>query len=89
MTMTRRRQKREYAENDTTDAETRSLRGLCHKYFDPGWRDASRWPTREAAYAWLQGVMELSAEEAHISKFNKQQCLKLLGLLIVPRGERG
>ncbi len=82
--MTRRRQKRAYAENDTTDAETRSLRGLCHKHFDPGWRDNSRWPTREAAYAWLQTVMELPAEEAHISKFDKQQCRKLLEVLNDP-----
>ena len=77
------RRKRTHAENDTTDAETRRLRGQCHRYFDPGWRDKSRWPTREAAYIWLQQVMGLSEEMAHMSKFDKQQCLKLLEILNV------
>ena len=79
--MTRQRQKREYAENDTTDPEIRSLRGLCHKYFDPGWRDFSRWSSREEAYIWLQTIMALSEDKAHISLFDKDQCLKLLEIL--------
>lgn len=79
--MTRQRRKREYAENDTTDAETRKLRGLCHKYFDSGWRDLARWPSREEAYIWLQNLMELPEDKAHISLFDKDQCNKLLEIL--------
>lgn len=76
--MTRYRRKLEYAKNDTTNAETRALRGLCHKHFDAGWRDGSRWASRDVAYAWLQKNMGLSEDKAHISLFDKQQCLRLL-----------
>ncbi len=76
--MTHRRRKRAYAENDTTDAKTRTLRGLCHKYFDSGWETQEWWPSRDAAYVWLQGFMNLPEKEAHISKFDMAQCQKLL-----------
>lgn len=79
--MSHKRRKRAYAESDPTDAETRSLRGLCHKHFDRGWKDASLWPTRNDAYAWLQTVMDLPESEAHISRFDKEKCLKLLSML--------
>ena len=34
-----------------------------------------------AAYKWMRKVMKLSAEEAHIGKFNKQQCEMLLAYI--------
>lgn len=78
---TRYRQKRLYVKNDTTDAKTKSLRGLCHKRFDFGWSTKLGWDSRDEAYKWLQSAMNLSADKAHISLFDESQCLKLLDIL--------
>jgi hypothetical protein len=57
----------------------RELRKECHLNFDGMWlKEKDRRTAREAAYIWLQSVMQLSKKEAHIAKFNEEQCLELL-----------
>lgn len=62
-------------------AETRALRHRCHEIFDPSWRDRTRFPSRNAAYRWLAKVMGLSRDDAHIGMFDREQCLRLIGIL--------
>ncbi len=67
------------------DAETRTLRRQCHSLFDPLWKEG-HW-RRTRAYAWLALFMGLSKEEAHIGRFNADQCRKLIDVLEAARGE--
>lgn len=61
------------------DRELRSLRRLCHAHFDVLWK--SRQMTRSQAYKWLQRVMSLPRDKAHIGMFDKEQCRELLDYL--------
>ncbi len=45
--------------------------------------------TRKIAYYWLQGKMGMNKYQAHIGKFNKQECEKLLGILEKELTEQG
>ena len=63
------------------DAATRAARMEAHAAFDPLWRDELYWFSRESAYAWLRAVMGLSREDAHIERFDKAQCERLLAEL--------
>ena len=58
------------------NANLRALRRKCHDLFDPMWKRKGY--SRGGAYKWLQREMELSPEEAHIGKFNEEQCKKLM-----------
>lgn len=59
----------------------RVLRKICHRKFDPLWNNKrSKW-ARHNAYKWLQEVMELTPEQAHIGMFNEEQCRKLIKIL--------
>jgi ssDNA-binding Zn-finger/Zn-ribbon topoisomerase 1 len=57
------------------DKELRELRKLCHKKFDPMWRD--RGIKRKEAYRWLSKTMNVKI--AHIAEFTKEQCREFLG----------
>lgn len=59
--------------------ELRHLRMTCHKRFDILWKCGAK--KRHIAYWWLQAKMGLNQHEAHIGKFTKEQCLKLLEFL--------
>ncbi|RST66847.1 hypothetical protein EJB14_10085 [Bacillus pumilus] len=61
------------------NAELKGLRMKAHELFDPLWKNKVM--SRKAAYAFLRKVMGLSKEQAHIGKFNKKQCLELIGIL--------
>ena len=56
--------------------ELRELRKKAHAAFDPLWKIMEM--SRRQAYKWLQEVMGLSAEEAHIGLFNKAKCKSLI-----------
>ena len=61
------------------DQETLRLRKKCHEVFDRKWQNGQM--TRAEAYVWLADVMKLQPYEAHIGKFGKRQCSKLLMIL--------
>lgn len=61
------------------DEETKKKRMEAHDLFDRLWK--KKLYTRKKSYELLQEMMNLSAEEAHISRFNIEQCEKLIGLL--------
>ena len=59
--------------------ELRVLRMKAHEIFDSLWR---KWGiTRREAYAYLQNLMDMTPEQAHIGRFNEHECQKLLKLL--------
>jgi hypothetical protein len=60
--------------------ELRNLRKRCHFKFDELWKSGKA--TRKEAYHWLHEVMELSKRQAHIAKFDVQQCEQFLKLNI-------
>lgn len=59
--------------------ELRELRKQAHAKFDPYWKSGHM--TRKEAYKWLQQIMGLNKNEAHIGMFNEDQCKKLIELL--------
>jgi len=69
------------------NAETRQYRKLAHAAFDQLWNGDGRICGRRIrtnrwdAYLMLQRWMGKSEEDAHISKFTKEECQKLLGIL--------
>lgn len=68
------------------DQETLRLRKKCHEVFDQKWQNGQM--TRDEAYVWLADVMKLQPYEAHIGKFGKRQCSKLLMILGVSEKEQ-
>lgn len=62
--------------SDLADDEVRMLRGQAHKMFDSLWKTLEM--TRGDAYRLMASMMGLSAEKAHIGRFNKDQCLLMI-----------
>ena len=62
------------------DAYTRKLRQAAHASIDPLWRPGPQkvFPTRMHVYLWMQNVMGMTAEEAHIGSFDAEQCIALV-----------
>ena len=59
--------------------DLRILRMKAHEVFDSLWR---KWGiSRREAYAYLQNLMDMTPEQAHIGRFNEYECRKLLKLL--------
>jgi hypothetical protein len=56
--------------------ELREMRKYAHSMFDPLWK--RRKMNRTNAYKWMQQVMDLPPEKAHIGMFNEEQCWKLI-----------
>lgn len=54
----------------------REMRKRTHAAFDPLWKTNRM--SRSQAYKWMQDVMGLPAEKAHIGMFDEKQCLELL-----------
>ena len=52
-----------------------------HKVFDPLFTGENAVMTRSEAYGYLQYLMGLSEEQAHIASFNIEQCKDLIDLL--------
>jgi hypothetical protein len=60
------------------NAELRAARKATHAAFDKTWLGADdRRRQRGVMYRWMQRVMRLSKEDAHIAKFYLSQCAKL------------
>ena len=58
----------------TAGPETSRARRNLRYAFDALWK--SKFMTRPEAYKWLQSVMRLPHEKAHIAMFTKEQCWK-------------
>jgi ssDNA-binding Zn-finger/Zn-ribbon topoisomerase 1 len=66
------------------DKLTRVARQRAHHYLDRLWRPDSPhkvFRNRDDAYFWMAINMAIHPDDAHIAKFNTEQCLKLIGLL--------
>lgn len=59
--------------------ELRRLRKIAHSVFDPIWKKEKA--TRTEMYEWLQRKMKLSQEDAHIGRFNEEQCKRLIAYI--------
>ncbi len=59
--------------------ELRLWRRKAHAAFDPLWKSGKM--GRPAAYRKMRDLMSISADEAHISRFNVDQCQRLVLLL--------
>lgn len=64
---------------------TRKARIKAHSVFDQLWRVGSplkgKRKSRSEAYNWMRKAMKLSHSEAHIGRFDKGQCEKLVTLV--------
>ena len=56
--------------------ETKKARQAAHYVFDHLWKEGHM--SRSSAYRWMQKVMGMSPEEAHIGRFNREQCRTLV-----------
>lgn len=61
--------------------ETKNARIVAHAAFDTLWKPASARLTRTEAYLWMQSKMGLRGDEAHIGRFTKEQCDRLVELV--------
>lgn len=68
------------------DAMTKAARMKTHRVFDRLWKEMGM--SRGDAYRWLQTVMEMSSDEAHIGRFDEAQCEDLLAILEAEKGLR-
>lgn len=58
------------------DRATRRARIEAHDAFDLVWKTGKM--SRRSAYRWMQKAMNLSRDEAHIGRFTKEQCQRLI-----------
>jgi hypothetical protein len=65
--------------------ETKSARIRAHAAFDHLWKDKDQpfFQDRGAAYAWLGETMDLEGEDAHIGRFDTQQCEQLVAAVLI------
>ena len=61
------------------DAETKQWRVKAHNALDRLWKEWGY--KRNEAYGMLQTIMDMKPYDAHISRFTKEDCQKLLKLL--------
>ena len=61
------------------NAATKAARMKVHAAFDRLWKDGDM--SKGAAYRWLQQAMGMTEREAHIAKFDMQQCAQALRAL--------
>lgn len=54
----------------------RAMRMRCHDKFDKLWKTGEM--SRHEAYKWMQDVLNIPAEDAHIGMFDEDRCKKLL-----------
>lgn len=59
--------------------ELRRWKQNAHALFDPLWK--SKKMSRSEAYAYLQEIMGMTPEQAHIGKFDVEDCKKLVSIL--------
>lgn len=61
------------------DRDTRQARKLAHAALEPLCRSGQL--SKKEAYIWIQHVMSLPHQEAHIGYFSKEQCQILINLI--------
>lgn len=61
------------------NAELREWKKKAHALFDPLWK--SKRLSRGKCYLFLQDMMELTGDEAHIGMFDIDKCKKLVGIM--------
>lgn len=66
--------------------DTKRARVALHDEFGRLWKGGSM--SRREAYAWLRGVTLLSSDDAHIGKFDKDQCEWVITLVRIELGRR-
>lgn len=59
----------------------RAKRRKAHSVFDLLWNGPESKMSRGAAYRWLQGAMNMTEHDAHISRFDIAQCERVLALV--------
>lgn len=62
------------------DAATKQARIRAHRAFDFLWNGPARRMTRDEAYRWLAEAMHLPPDEAHIGRFDSDQCARVVAL---------
>lgn len=72
----------------------RVVRRKAHSVFDLLWNGQGSRMSRGAAYRWLQDRMQMTQDQAHISRFDAAQCERVLALVraefdLVPEREPG
>lgn len=60
-------------------ADVKRARIEAHRLFDRLWQ--SKKMKRTAAYAWLSQAMGLPSEQAHIGRFDREQCARVIALV--------
>ena len=65
------------------NSEVKRLRIQTHALFDELWKSGEM--TRNQAYSWLKDALNLTEDEAHIGKFDKDQCERLINFLNATR----
>jgi hypothetical protein len=64
------------------DKATKEARIQAHDAFDKLWKPvqgrAQRAAARREAYAWMRDAMDLAPEDAHIGRFDRLQCERLI-----------
>lgn len=63
------------------DKATRQARRKAHYLFDRLWKGDNPRMSRGEAYKWLRNELGLTAEEAHIGKFDNYWCGRVIELL--------
>ncbi len=58
------------------DGPTRQLRKAAHNVFDRLWKTEGL--SRKTAYEWIASVMNIPEADAHIARFNQEQCEVLI-----------
>ena len=61
------------------NTETKKMRILAHEAFDTLWKNGEM--KRKDAYKWMEEILSLSSEEAHISKFDITTCELLISAI--------
>lgn len=61
------------------DADTKRARMTAHAVFDRIWKE--KYMRRGEAYAWMSEEMGLGEGEAHIGRFNMEQCERLIAIV--------
>ena len=56
--------------------KTKDARMAAHHVFDHLWK--TKWMSRGAAYRWMQKALGMTADEAHIGRFDRAQCKALV-----------
>lgn len=60
------------------DNETKRWRIKAHEAFDRLWNGPGACMSRPDAYRWMIQTLALPAEEAHIARFSREQCQRLI-----------